>query len=152
MILPIYILLGAKGKKAFILSCVQRACFAKNKAEHIKTQGFSKSQQHQEYIWKKRSWSSLSVWQVLMEKSVINQQIHTCTLGPIAVKDLHSISTLRGWAPVSAWAHVGTAMEKGRHRNAEVKYTAKIIFLHNIKSAQHKILLAYPGPPKSCSD
>lgn len=87
-----------------------------------------------------------------MEKSIIYQQIHTCTADPTAVKGLHSISTPRGWAPASAWAGVGSAREKGRHRNAAVKYTAKMIFLHNIKFAQHKILQAYPGPPKSCSD
>lgn len=68
------------------------------------------------------------------------------------MKGLHSISTPGGWAPASAWAHVGYAGEKGKYRNAEVNYTAKMIFLYNIKFDQHKILQAYPGPPTSCSD
>lgn len=50
VISPIYMLLEAKGKKAFILSRVQRVCFAKNKTKHINIQTFSKSRQHQEYI------------------------------------------------------------------------------------------------------
>lgn len=89
---PIYILLEAKGGKAFILGWVQRVCFIKNKAKHVNVQASSKSRQHQEYIWKKRSRSGLSVWQVPLEKSVIYQQIRTCTVGPTAVKGLHSIS------------------------------------------------------------
>lgn len=118
---PIYISLEATGEKLFVLSWVQRVCFAKNKAKDINTQTFSNSIRN---TWKQRAGAGLPGWLMPVEEAIACWWTRTHTAGPTAAQELTKVSAPRGWVQLLAWALAGFArgiLENGRPGSAEMK-------------------------------